>query len=104
MTPARPARMVLVAAVADNRVIASGGALPWDIPEDTEHYLRTVRHHAVLLGRTTYDEIGGAMPGCNTIVPTRGRGGGGAGGGVAPHTATPPGGGRAPRPPGPPPP
>ena len=37
MTADRPVRMVLVAAVADNGVIASGGALPWDIPEDTEH-------------------------------------------------------------------
>ena len=69
----RPVRMVLVAAVADNGVIAHGGALPWNIPEDTEHYLRTVRHHAVLLGRTTYEEIGGPMPDCTTIVLTRDR-------------------------------
>ena len=68
MTGDRQVRMVLVAAVADNGVIARGGALPWDIPEDTEHYLRTVRHHAVLLGRTTYDEIGGPMPDCTTIA------------------------------------
>ena len=73
MTSDRQVRMVLVAAVADNGVIAHGGALPWDIPEDTEHYLRTVRHHAVLLGRTTYDEIGGPMPDCTTIVLTRDR-------------------------------
>ena len=73
MTIHRPVRMVLVAAVADNGVIAHGGALPWNIPEDTEHYLRTVRHHAVLLGRTTYEEIGGPMPDCTTIVLTRDR-------------------------------
>ncbi len=73
MTNDLSVRMVLVAAVADNGVIAQGGALPWNIPEDTEHYLRTVRHHAVLLGRTTYDEIGGPMPDCTTIVLTRDR-------------------------------
>ena len=32
-----------------------------------------MRHHAVLLGRTTYDEIGGPMPDCTTIVLTRDR-------------------------------
>lgn len=73
MRPERPARMVLVAAVADNGVIARGGALPWNIPEDAEHYLRTVRHHAALMGRTTYEEIGGPMPDSTTIVLTRDR-------------------------------
>ena len=73
MSSERPARMVLVAAVADNGVIARGGGLPWDIPEDAEHYLRTVRHHALLMGRTTYDEIGGPMPDSTTIVLTRDR-------------------------------
>ena len=84
----RQVRMVLVAAVADNGVIAHGGALPWDIPEDTEHYLRTVRHHAVLLGRTTYDEIGGPMPDCTTIVLTRDRSWRGEGVRVAHDVAT----------------
>jgi dihydrofolate reductase len=65
--------MVLVAAVADNGVIARHGAVPWNIPADSEHYLRTVRHHAVLLGRTTYDEMGGPVPDCTTIVLTRDR-------------------------------
>lgn len=69
MTP----RMVLVAAVADNGVIAHDGAVPWDIPEDSEHYVATVRDHAVLMGRTTYDEMGGPMPDCTNIVLTRDR-------------------------------
>jgi dihydrofolate reductase len=65
--------MVLVAAVADNGVIARDGALPWVIPEDSEHYVATVRHHAVLMGRRTYDEMGGPMPDCTNIVLTRDR-------------------------------
>ena len=69
MTP----RMVLVAAVADNGVIARDGALPWDIPEDSRHYVATTRHHAVLMGRTTYDEMGGPMPDSTNIVLTRDR-------------------------------
>ena len=88
MTSDRPVRMVLVAAVADNGVIAHNGALPWDIPEDTEHYLRTVRHHAVLLGRTTYDEIGGPMPDSTTIVQTRDRSWRGVGARVAHDVVT----------------
>lgn len=67
----RPApEMVLVAAVAENGVIAHQGAIPWRLPEDQQHFRRTTMGHAMLMGRTTYDEMG-ALPGRTSIVLTR---------------------------------
>ncbi|MDP9822644.1 dihydrofolate reductase, partial [Nocardioides massiliensis] len=63
-------RMILVAAVADNGVIARDGAIPWDLPEDMRHFRRTTTGHAMLMGRTTYDEMG-ALPQRTSIVLTR---------------------------------
>lgn len=63
-------RMVLVAAVAQNRVIARDGALPWELPDDMRHFRATTMGHAMLMGRTTYEEMG-ALPGRTSIVLTR---------------------------------
>ncbi len=65
-------RMVLVAAVAENGVIARDGAIPWDLPEDMRHFRRTTTGHAMLMGRTTYEEMG-ALPKRTSIVLTRNR-------------------------------
>jgi dihydrofolate reductase len=62
--------MVLVAAVADNGVIARRGAIPWDLAEDRQHFRRTTTGHAIVMGRTTYDEMG-ALPNRTSIVLTR---------------------------------
>lgn len=62
--------MVLVAAVAENGVIARDGALPWSLPEDMRHFRRTTSGHAIIMGRTTYQEMG-ALPDRTSIVLTR---------------------------------
>jgi dihydrofolate reductase len=77
--PAEPAprpgvatkRVVLVAAVADNGVIGSGGDIPWRIPEDFAHFKATTLGHTLVMGRATYDSIGRPLPGRSTIVVTR---------------------------------
>ncbi|QLQ11883.1 MAG: dihydrofolate reductase [Nocardioidaceae bacterium] len=62
--------MVLVAAVAENGVIARDGAIPWDLREDMLHFRRTTTGHAIIMGRTTYQEMG-ALPNRTSIVLTR---------------------------------
>lgn len=54
--------------------IASDGDLPWDVPEDIAHFRATVRGHAVLMGRATWEAMPPAMrpmPHSRTVVLTR---------------------------------
>jgi dihydrofolate reductase len=64
-------RLTLVAAYADNRVIGDHGAIPWRIPEDFAHFKATTLGGTLVMGRTTYDSIGRALPGRTTVVVTR---------------------------------
>jgi dihydrofolate reductase len=63
----------MVAAYADNRVIGSGGGIPWHIPEDMRHFRATTTGHTVVMGRTTYEGIGHPLPYRTNIVLTRDR-------------------------------
>jgi dihydrofolate reductase len=49
-----PKPINLVVACAENRVIGRDGKLPWDIPEDMEHFHRTTAGQTVVLGRVCY--------------------------------------------------
>jgi len=69
-----PAPLALIAAVARNGVIGIGGALPWHISEDLEHFKETTDGHAIIMGRKTHDSIGRALPGRRNIVVTRATG------------------------------
>jgi dihydrofolate reductase len=64
-------RVVLVAALADNRVIGDGGRIPWRIPEDFAHFKRETLGHTLVMGRATWDSIGRPLPGRTTVVITR---------------------------------
>lgn len=66
-----PQRVVLVAAVADNGVIGSGGEIPWKLAADLRHFRATTRGNTVLMGRSTYDSIGHPLPFRTNVVLTR---------------------------------
>ena len=67
----RDARVVMVAAYADNRVIGADGEIPWRIPEDFAHFKEVTLGHTLLMGRATWDSIGRPLPGRTTVVLTR---------------------------------
>jgi dihydrofolate reductase len=64
-------RVSLVAALAKNRVIGAGNALPWRLPEDLKHFKALTMGHAIIMGRKTFESIGRALPGRSNIVVTR---------------------------------
>ncbi len=64
-------RIVMVAAVARNRVIGNGPAIPWRVPGEQAEFKRLTMGHTLLMGRTTYESIGRPLPGRTTIVLTR---------------------------------
>jgi dihydrofolate reductase len=65
------ARLVLVAAVAENGVIGRDGALPWRLSGDLKRFKSLTLGKPVLMGRRTFASIGRALPGRANIVLTR---------------------------------
>lgn len=69
-SPAR-APLVLVAAMASNRVIGNAGALPWHEPEDLRHFKAVTTGHAVIMGRKTWQALGRPLPKRRNLVVSR---------------------------------
>lgn len=63
--------LVLVAAVARNRVIGVAGALPWHIPEDLAHFRRHTMGRPMVMGRKTFLSLGRVLDGRPHVVMTR---------------------------------
>ncbi len=61
----------LIAAMAENRVIGRGNSIPWNIPADLKRFRAITMGHPVIMGRKTFDSIGGVLPGRKTVILTR---------------------------------
>ena len=64
-------RLSLIVAMAANRVIGLEGGMPWHLKGDLRYFKRTTMGHPVVMGRRTYQAIGGALPGRANIVVSR---------------------------------
>ena len=64
-------KIVLIVAMARNRVIGNKGSLPWHLPEDLKRFRRLTMGHPIIMGRKTYDSIGRPLPGRRNIVISR---------------------------------
>lgn len=60
-----------IAAMSLNRVIGRAGRIPWHLPEDFKWFKQMTMGHVLVMGRTTFQSIGRALPGRETIVLTR---------------------------------
>lgn len=60
-----------IAAMAANRVIGVGGDLPWKIPEDFKFFKTKTTGHIMLMGRKTFESLGGPLPNRLHVVITR---------------------------------
>lgn len=63
--------LTAIAAMAKNRVIGNGNAIPWHIPEDFKFFKQTTMGGILLMGRKTYESIGRPLPGRVTVVLSR---------------------------------
>ena len=66
-------KITLLAAMAENRVIGRGGALPWHLPEDLRRFKRRTDGHVIILGRRTFESLNGPLPNRRVIVITHRR-------------------------------
>ncbi|MDD3815345.1 MAG: dihydrofolate reductase [Desulfocapsaceae bacterium] len=63
--------LIIIAAMAANRVIGRGNTIPWHIPEELQWFKETTMGHTLIMGRKTHESIGRPLPGRRTIVITR---------------------------------
>lgn len=71
VTPRSRHPLILIAAVARNGVIGHAGRLPWRLPGDLARFRDSTMGHPLLMGRITYQSIGGPLPGRATTVLSR---------------------------------
>jgi len=50
--------LILISAMSRSRVIGNRNRLPWNLPDEYEHFRGLVRGHPVIMGRTTYEIFG----------------------------------------------
>lgn len=64
-------KLILIAAVANNNVIGANNKLLWHMKADLKRFKETTMGHTLIMGRKTFESIGKALPGRNTIVISR---------------------------------
>jgi dihydrofolate reductase len=63
-------RLALVVAVAENGVIGARGGLPWRVKADLKRFRAVTMGKPMIMGRRTFDSIGRALDGRDSIVAT----------------------------------
>ena len=61
-------KLILIAAMAKNRVIGRNNCIPWRIPEEMRFFKESTMGHAVIMGRKTYESIAKPLPGRFNVV------------------------------------
>ncbi len=70
MGPLGP-EIILISAMAANRVIGRENKIPWHIPEEQQRFKKLTMGHALIMGRKTRQAIGRSLPGRRNIVISR---------------------------------
>lgn len=65
--------IVIIAAMARNRVIGRDGKMPWHIPEELRLFKKTTIGHPMIMGRKTFESFPQPLPGRRHIVLSRNR-------------------------------
>jgi dihydrofolate reductase len=63
-------KLIIIAAIARNRVIGKNGKLPWHISEDLARFKQLTTGHTVIMGRRTFDALNNPLPNRVNIVIT----------------------------------
>lgn len=58
----------IVVAMATNNIIGKNNKLPWSISEGLEYFYKVIKGKPIVMGRKTYESIGGAIKNSPNIV------------------------------------
>lgn len=61
----------MIACIGKNRELGKNNKLLWNIPEDMQRFRDLTVGHVVIMGQSTFESIGRALPGRTNIVLTR---------------------------------
>ncbi len=64
-------RVALIWAMTRNGVIGLDNDLPWNLPDEMRHFVRTTKGKPVIMGRKQWQSMPRALPGRTNIVMTR---------------------------------
>ena len=64
-------KFIAIAALGKNREIGLNGKLPWDLPDEYQHFKNTVKGQYVLVGRKNFELHGSDVEGAMPLVLTR---------------------------------
>lgn len=67
--PVKP--ISLISAMSSSRVIGSGDGMPWDVPEEYQHFLDTTRDQTLIMGRKSFEIFGPTLTSSRCFVITR---------------------------------
>jgi dihydrofolate reductase len=70
---APPMEIIIIAAMARNRVIGRDNKLPWHIPEELRLFKKTTMGYPMIMGRKTFDSFPAPLPGRRHIILSRNR-------------------------------
>jgi dihydrofolate reductase len=63
--------VAMIAAVAGNGVIGTGGKIPWRIPSDMAFFKRTTMGKPIVMGRKQFESMGRPLAGRTNLVVSR---------------------------------
>jgi len=63
--------IILIVAMARDRVIGRDNKMPWHIPEELKLFKKTTMGHPMIMGRKTFESLGKPLPGRRHIVVSR---------------------------------
>lgn len=66
--------LAMIVACARNGVIGRDGDLPWHLPEDLRHFMRSTKGCPLVMGRKTYESLPKPLGGRLSIVVSRSMG------------------------------
>lgn len=58
----------MIVACSENGVIGAKGDLPWHLPGDLKHFMRSTKGHVVIMGRKTFESLDKPLPGRLNVV------------------------------------
>ena len=61
----------IIVAVAKGGVIGKEGKMPWKIPGEQRQFKELTTGHVVIMGRTSYEEVGHPLPNRTNIVVSK---------------------------------
>ena len=64
-------RISIIVALDEGLVIGNEGGMPWHLPADLKVFKAATMGKPIIMGRSTYESIGKALPGRTNIVITR---------------------------------